>query len=141
MSTCGRACLALEGDEATGSLVLADHVVAENRRRLLVDGPSIQLGQREPARHLALDEGRRLLVLGRRVLLIHGAVVLARILAALEKHLDERLELGQRVARVVDVSKRLGMVSMASQSRVDGPLTQSPLPSNRREMQCAPAAR
>jgi hypothetical protein len=68
-------------------------------------------------------------------------VVLARILAALEQHLDERLELGQRVARVVDMGKRLGTVSMASQARVDGSLTQSPLPRNRREMQCAPAAR
>lgn len=136
-----RAHLTLDGDEVPGRMVLERHVVIEKSRGVFfARRHGVQLGQREAA-HPSLDVCRRLLVLGRRVLLIDGAMVLARILAALEEHLDERLELVERVTGVMDMGRSLATVSMNNLSQQIDSLTHSPLARNRREMQCAPAAR
>ena len=117
MSVDGWAHLALDGDEVPGRMVLEGHVVVKKGRRVFfARRHRVQLGQREAVRHPTLDVGRGLLVLGRRVLLIDGAVVLARILAALEEHLNERLELVERVPRVMDVGRSLAKVSMKALS-------------------------
>lgn len=90
-----------------GCSVRSAHVVVHNRRVSLPRVRAVQLRQRDAAGDLALNERGGFLVLGRRVLLENRAMVLARVATALENQLYERLELAQRVTRVVDVAKRL----------------------------------
>ena len=67
---------------------------------------------------LALDVRRRSLVLAARVLFVHGVVVLVRVLAALQDHDDERLQLGEGVSGVVHVGRSLHTERLAKPRRV-----------------------
>lgn len=97
--------LGLKGNRQV--VVGAEGLTLGARRARGLGHGAVEVGQRHPTKHLGLNIGRGVLVLGGRVFVIDGAVVLARLAAAFKHHVDEWLELAQSVARVVNVRKSL----------------------------------